>query len=66
MDEGGHHVSRAQFEENLHNKTEDPDFRADVPPLLRSDIDWDFDRAMSAVREQIVSLLPGDAWAGAP
>lgn len=35
MDEGGHHVSRAQFEENLHNKAEDPDFRADVPPLLR-------------------------------
>ncbi len=66
MHEGGHRVSRAQLEENLHHKAADPDFRADVPPLLRHDIDWDFDRAMEEVCEQIVSRLPGDAWAGRP
>jgi predicted nucleotidyltransferase component of viral defense system len=64
MDEGGHRVSRAQFEKNLHHKAADPDFRADVPPLLRNDIIWDFDRAMAKVRDQIVTRLPGDAWAG--
>lgn len=66
MSAGGHKASRAQFEENLHRKGSDPDFRADVPPLLRSEIDWDFDQAMSAVRERIVARLPGDPWAGAP
>lgn len=66
MDEGGHRVSRAEFEENLHHKAADPDFRADVAPLLRSDIEWDFDRAMKEVRSRVVSRLPGDAWAGEP
>ncbi len=66
MDEGGHRVSRAQLEENLYHKAADPDFRADVPPLLRYDIDWDFDQAMEEVCEQIVSSLPGEAWAGDP
>jgi hypothetical protein len=66
MREGGHRVSRTQFEENLHRKGEDPDSHADVKPLLRPTIDGDFDRAMVAVREQLVERLPGHSWAGRP
>ncbi len=66
MREGGHWVSRTRFEENLHRKGEDPDFHADVKPLLRSTIDWDFDGAMVAVREQLIERLPGHTWAGRP
>ncbi len=64
MSEGRHTVTRAQFEENLHRKGKDPDFRADVPPLLRSGVGWDFDRALATVRERLIERLPGDAWAG--
>jgi predicted nucleotidyltransferase component of viral defense system len=64
MYEGGHSVSRAQFEKNLHGKERDPDFRADVLPLLRPGIEWDFDDAMSLVKRRIIDALPGDPWAG--
>ena len=36
MSEGGHAVSRAQFEANLHDKAGSPEFRGDTRPLLRS------------------------------
>ncbi|MEO1171850.1 MAG: nucleotidyl transferase AbiEii/AbiGii toxin family protein [Myxococcota bacterium] len=64
MREGGQTVTRAQFEENLHGKTSDPDFRDDTEPLLRPGLDWDFDAAMDAVLTQIVSRLPGEPWKG--
>lgn len=64
MMEGGHTVSRAQFEENLHRKGQDPDFPADVPLLLRAGVHWDFARALSVVRERLIEGLPGDPWAG--
>ncbi len=62
LKESGHVVSRAQFESNLHAKRTDPSFRADVQPLIRSDIDWDFDVAMDTVLETIISLVPGEPW----
>ena len=62
LKESGHVVSRAQFESNLHAKRSDPSFRAEVQPLLRSDIDWDFDVAMDTVLETIISLVPGEPW----
>lgn len=37
MTEGGHAVTRAQFEANLHEKAGDNDFRDDIAPLLRPD-----------------------------
>ncbi len=62
LKESGHAVTRAQFEANLHEKRSDPSFRADVQPLLRSDIDWDFDVAMDTVLESILRLVPGKPW----
>ncbi|MCH7533657.1 MAG: nucleotidyl transferase AbiEii/AbiGii toxin family protein [Gemmatimonadetes bacterium] len=64
MVEGGHRVTRAQFEANLNGKRADSSFRADVEPLLRSGVAWDFDLAMDAVLERLVASLPGDAWRG--
>ena len=57
-------MTRAQFEANLNGKRTDPSFRADVEPLLRSGVAWDFDLAMDAVLERLVASLPGDAWRG--
>jgi predicted nucleotidyltransferase component of viral defense system len=64
MQEGGHAASRAQVEANLDAKAASKAFRGDIAPLLRPDIDWDFDRAMAVVLDQLVSRLPGEAWRG--
>ena len=64
MAEGGHSVSRAQFEANLAAKRTLHVFRENIEPLLRPGIDWDFDAAMDLVQKRIVAELPGDPWKG--
>lgn len=64
MAEDGHRVSRAQFEENLAKKRQQPEFRDDVRPLLRPGLSWDCHTAMDAVLESLVSRLPGEPWKG--
>ncbi len=64
MTEGGHAVSRAQFEANLYEKSCDSDFRDDMNALLGPMIPWDFDDAMSLVLQKLVAKLPGDPWKG--
>lgn len=64
MSDGGHAVTRAEFEANLHAKGRDAAFRGDIHPLLRADIAWDFDAALEAVQENLVLLLPGQPWKG--
>ena len=43
----GHSVSRAQFEQNLHDKESDPAFLEDIKPLLRADVQYDAKNASS-------------------
>ncbi len=62
--EGGHAVSRAQFEANLHEKAGMAEFRGDVAPLLRPGVPWDFDQAIRVVLERLVARLPGEPWRG--
>jgi len=64
MEEEGHRVSRAQFEENLAKKRTQPDFRDDVGPLISHVYSWECDEAMDIVLEQLVAHLPGDPWKG--
>lgn len=64
MAEGGHAVTRAQFEANLHQKSNDADFRSDMEALLGPAVPWDFDDAMRSVLDEIVARLPGDPWKG--
>ena len=64
MTEGGHEVSRAQFEQNLHEKRSAPLFRADLERFLRPGLTWDCDVAMDVVLERLVAHLPGAASKG--
>ncbi len=50
---GGHKISRALFEKNLLEKRVNPQFTGDIRPLLRNDIDWNFDQAFDFVMELI-------------
>ncbi|HEX4143960.1 MAG TPA: nucleotidyl transferase AbiEii/AbiGii toxin family protein [Pirellulales bacterium] len=58
----GHRVTRAQFEENLHDKERDRAFMSDILPLLRPGLKYDATTALAMVRESLIDLLPGDPW----
>ncbi len=62
MAESSQRVTRAVYEESFAGKLDDPVFRADMTPLLRSGLSWDVDRAAGAVMEALISRLPGDPW----
>jgi len=64
MDKGGHHVTRALFEKNLDEKMRDPQFTADIGPLLAPSYSWDVERAAAVVSSRLIQILPGDPWKG--
>ncbi|MDE2184865.1 MAG: nucleotidyl transferase AbiEii/AbiGii toxin family protein [Alphaproteobacteria bacterium] len=64
MARGGHHVTRALFERNFEEKLRDPQFTADIGPLLAGTYTWDSAAAANAVSSRLISLLPGDPWKG--
>lgn len=64
MEHSGLAVTRAMFEADLAEKLSSAVFRADVIPLLREGAAYDVDAAGRSVREQLISLLPGEPWRG--
>lgn len=66
MDFSGASVSRAQFEANMADKMADPAFRDDVPPLLRTGLDYDAGDAWARVHRSLIARLPGEPWKGDP
>jgi predicted nucleotidyltransferase component of viral defense system len=60
----GHKITRAQYEENLAEKLEDPAFLADISPLLAADYEWNPEEEAAVVRSRLIELLPGDPWKG--
>jgi hypothetical protein len=58
MTEGGHAVTRAQFEANLAAKLDDGQFTTNIGPLLRTGYDWNAARAYDVVMREIVARLP--------
>lgn len=64
LDHDGHRVTRAQFEENLSGKLQDPQFTGDIGPLLSDGFTWDIDEAARVVLSRLIALLPGDPWKG--
>lgn len=65
MENEGHPVTRAQYEQNLIGKIEDDEFREDLEPLLASGVEYDPRAAYAAVMGRLVSRLEGDPWRGA-
>ncbi len=66
MEQQGLRVSRAQFEQNLHEKITSRVFLDDSYPLLRGEesSQWDPNIAYAMIQSQIISQLSGDAWKG--
>ncbi len=64
MDYRGHRVTRAQFEQNMDAKLRDPQFTADIGPLLAAGFSWDLEAAAASVSTGLIKFLPGDPWRG--
>jgi predicted nucleotidyltransferase component of viral defense system len=64
MEHEGHAVTRAQFEENLHDKAGDPEFMDDIRPLLNPAVRYDSAEAMEIVRDVLIARIPGEPWRG--
>jgi predicted nucleotidyltransferase component of viral defense system len=67
----GQAISRAEAEERMWAKLEDPSFLADLRPLLAADDAEDFDAeaeraAFVTVFTEFVKRIPGHAWAETP
>jgi predicted nucleotidyltransferase component of viral defense system len=61
MDQGGHHITRELFEQNLAAKLGDPRFTADIGPLLAPGYSWEIADAAQTVGSRLIALLPGQA-----
>lgn len=66
MEHGGHRITRAQFEENLALKMQDPAFLADITPLLAANYEWNPDAEAAVLSSRLIARLPGDSWKGRP
>jgi predicted nucleotidyltransferase component of viral defense system len=64
MEHEKHPVSRAQFEQNLHDKQADPAFMQDIGPLLSASTRYDPSKALPLVYDALIARLPGDPWRG--
>ncbi|HTO63448.1 MAG TPA: nucleotidyl transferase AbiEii/AbiGii toxin family protein [Bradyrhizobium sp.] len=67
----GQSISRAEAEQRMFKKLEDPSFLADVRPLLSADEAEKFDdaaarAAFETVFTEFIKRLPGHAWADTP
>lgn len=57
-------VTRAQFEQNFALKLKDPQFMADISPLLSDGYEWDPEGVAPVVSSQLIERLPGEPWKG--
>jgi len=60
----GLRVSRAEFEENMTRKIQNPLFEKDIYPLLPANITYKTGEAYPLVHDRIISLLEGAPWEG--
>ncbi len=62
MNREGHRVTRAQFEQNIAGKLQDPQFATDIGPLLAAGFIWDMKAAAQIVSSRLIERLPGEPW----
>lgn len=55
-------ITRALFEKSLHGKIHHSDFRYDILDLIVEKDQWSFDKACELVKNNLISLLPGEPW----
>ena len=64
MEHDGRTITRAQFEANVSIKLNDPQFIADISPLLAADHEWNAETSARVVLSRLIQRLPGEPWKG--
>ncbi|MCX5812536.1 MAG: nucleotidyl transferase AbiEii/AbiGii toxin family protein [Proteobacteria bacterium] len=64
MEHEGHKVSRAEFEQNLLEKLNDPNFVEDIKLLLIADTGYDLHKAADFFMNRLAPLIQGEPWQG--
>lgn len=62
MEHGGHVITRALFEQNMHEKLKDQRFTADIGPLLAVGHSWAVGAAAELIGSALLHRLPGEPW----
>ena len=55
-------MTRASFERDIAGKLSDPQFGADIGPLLSHGYRWNMNQGAKTVLERLGALLPGEPW----
>lgn len=63
MEHEGRAITRAEFEENFAAKMDDPEFLADISPLLAPGYAWE-PQLEAAAASRLITMLPGEPWKG--
>ncbi len=63
---GGHHITRALFEENMAGKIGLPAFTDDILRLLPPGVTFEVTEGAERVQRELIARLPGDPWKGRP
>jgi predicted nucleotidyltransferase component of viral defense system len=58
MDYGGHRITRTLYGQNIQSKLTDPQFTADISPLLASGYAWNMTEAAKLITEALIERLP--------
>lgn len=58
MAHGSHQVSRDAFKQNITAKLQDPNFNADIEPLLTTGYSWDCEVAVEDVFSRLIARMP--------
>ncbi len=58
MEHGGRKIGRKELELNLQEKLSDSRFLTDVPALIRTGLEYDYNTACEIVIDKLVSLVP--------
>ena len=64
LDHSGISVSRAEFEQNLRAKLDDPAFLDDMDPLLPAGLEYKTTIAGALIQERLITKLRGNPWKG--
>ncbi len=55
-------VTRAMFEESIFKKLQNKEFTTDMSSLLAEEVNWNFEKGLQLVQEEIITKIPGNPW----
>jgi predicted nucleotidyltransferase component of viral defense system len=64
VEQGGHAISRALFEESLAGKARSSAFTDDIPRLLPPGVSFNLAEALERVQQELIARVPGEPWKG--